>query len=110
MIVGVPREVKDNEYRVGLVPAGVKALTLAGHTILVETSAGEGSGISDNEFTVAGVRSWTLVKVWGAADMVVKVRDALPSHPSRRPEPVHLLHLARDRTPKSAARSRSYRH
>src|SRR5205085_1040811 len=50
MIVGLPKEVKDNEYRVGLVPAGVKGLKDAGHQVLVQQGAGEGSGILDEEF------------------------------------------------------------
>ena len=54
MIVGLPREVKDNEYRVGLVPAGVKALTNAGHKVIVQAAAGEGSGITDEEYIAAG--------------------------------------------------------
>jgi len=49
MIVGVPKEMKDNEARVGVTPAGVKALTEAGHTVLVETMAGEQSGFPDSE-------------------------------------------------------------
>ena len=54
MIIGVPKEVKDNEFRVGLVPAGVKALTDAGHTVYVQVHAGAGSGISDSEYAEAG--------------------------------------------------------
>ena len=55
MIVGIPREIKDNEYRVGMVPAGVKALTDEGHTVFIEEGAGEGSGIANDEYTQAGV-------------------------------------------------------
>ena len=47
MIIGLPKEIKDNEYRVGLTPAGVRALTDAAHTVIVEQSAGEGSGFDD---------------------------------------------------------------
>ncbi|HEU4388515.1 MAG TPA: alanine dehydrogenase, partial [Blastocatellia bacterium] len=54
MIVGLPKEVKDNEYRVGLVPAGVKTLTDAGHAVVIESGAGEGSGITDHEYERAG--------------------------------------------------------
>jgi len=54
MIVGLPKEVKDNESRVGMVPAGVKALTNAGHTVLVQASAGEGSGVTNEEYVNAG--------------------------------------------------------
>ena len=78
MIVGLPKEVKDNEYRVGLVPAGVKALTSSGHNVLVETRAGDGSGITDEEYVSAGgqiVDSAT--EVWSRADMIVKVKEPI---------------------------------
>jgi alanine dehydrogenase len=76
MIVGLPKEVKDNEYRVGLVPAGVKALTGFGHTVLVETTAGEGSGIFDDEYLTAGANiAGTADEVWAQSDMVVKVKE-----------------------------------
>jgi alanine dehydrogenase len=54
VIVGLPKEIKDNEYRVGLTPAGVRALTDAGHTVNVEKSAGDGSGFEDNLYERAG--------------------------------------------------------
>ena len=56
MIVGLPREIKDNENRVGMVPAGVKALTAAGHTVYVENDAGVGSGIPDEQYVAAGAK------------------------------------------------------
>ena len=56
MIVGVPKEVKDHEARVALVPSGVVALREAGHEVLVEAGAGEGSSISDQEYLAAGAR------------------------------------------------------
>lgn len=80
MIVGLPKEVKDNEYRVGLVPAGVKELTAARHRVLVETCAGEGSGITDEEYIFAGGHVvGTADEVWSSADMVVKVKEPVPS-------------------------------
>jgi alanine dehydrogenase len=80
MIVGVPKEVKDNEYRVGLVPAGVKALTIAGHRVLVQTEAGEGSGITDGEYRAAGGEILdTAEEVWSRADMIIKVKEPVPS-------------------------------
>ncbi len=98
MIVGLPKEVKDNEYRVGLVPAGVKALTDAGHTVLVETAAGEGSGISNDEYTTAGGQIvGTADEVWSSADMVVKVKEPIPLEYPRLREGLILftyLHLA----------------
>jgi alanine dehydrogenase len=79
MIIGLPREIKDNEYRVGLVPAGVRALKQAGHTTIIETGAGEGSGIFDREYAAAG---GTIVQsaseVWSGTEMVVKVKEPLP--------------------------------
>jgi alanine dehydrogenase len=80
MIVGLPKEVKDNEYRVGLVPAGVKALTMAGHEVLVQKSAGEGSGITDGEYVAAGARIVdSAEEAWSRADMVVKVKEPIAS-------------------------------
>jgi len=78
MIVGLPKEVKDNEYRVGLIPAGVKALTSGGHKVLVQTKAGEGSGITDQEFVTAGAEIVdTADEVWSRAEMVVKVKEPI---------------------------------
>ncbi|HMG32584.1 MAG TPA: alanine dehydrogenase [Blastocatellia bacterium] len=78
MNVGLPKEVKDNEFRVGLVPAGVKALTTAGHKVLVEQKAGEGSGTTDDEFIEAGAEIVkTADEVWSRANMVVKVKEPI---------------------------------
>ena len=80
MIVGLPKEVKDNEYRVGIVPAGVKALTIAGHTVLVQKSAGEGSGITNEEYVAAGGEIVdTAEEVWARAEMIVKVKEPIAS-------------------------------
>ncbi len=79
MIVGVPREIKDNENRIAIVPAGVDALRSDGHVVLVEQGAGVGSGITDDELAKAGaeiVRSHS--DVWGRADMIMKVKEPLP--------------------------------
>ena len=59
MIVGVPKEIKDNEARVGLTPAGAEALVAAGHTVLVEQSAGEASGFPDADYAAAGATPGT---------------------------------------------------
>ena len=79
MIVGVPSEVKDNEFRVAITPAGVRELTGHGHTVLIEAGAGLGSSITDEEFTATGA---TIVgeakEVWGTADMVLKVKEPIP--------------------------------
>jgi alanine dehydrogenase len=76
MLIGVPKEVKDNEYRVGLVPAGVHALAAAGHTVLVQAAAGEGSGIPDEDYVQArGTLCPTGDEVWAKAEMIVKVKE-----------------------------------
>ncbi|MCE9670355.1 alanine dehydrogenase [Myxococcus stipitatus] len=78
MIVGVPKEIKTREYRVGMVPAGVRALTSAGHTVLVETNAGVGSGIPDSEYQRVGAQIIaTADEVWKRAEMVVKVKEPI---------------------------------
>jgi alanine dehydrogenase len=80
MIVGLPKEVKDNEYRVGLAPAGVKALTSAGHKVIIQKSAGEGSGIIDQEYVTAGGEIVdTAEEVWSRAEMIVKVKEPIAS-------------------------------
>src|SRR5271163_1679774 len=76
MIIGVPKEVKDHESRVGITPAGVKSLVDAGHTVLVETHAGELSAFTDDDYQSAGAEIvGSAHNVWGLADMVVKVKE-----------------------------------
>jgi len=76
MIIGVPTEVKDNEFRVGLVPAGVKALTELGHMVIVQEGAGEGSGISNEEYVQAGGRIvGNSEQVWSKGEMIIKVKE-----------------------------------
>ena len=78
MLIGVPKEVKDNEYRVGLVPAGVKALSDAGHTVFIQAGAGEGSGIPDDDYAQAGATLLpTSDEVWAKAEMIVKVKEPI---------------------------------
>src|SRR5947208_14810603 len=80
MIIGVPREIKDHETRVGLVPSGVTALREAGHEVLVETRAGEGSFLTDREYMQAGAHILdTAPAVWGQADLIVKVKEPQPA-------------------------------
>jgi alanine dehydrogenase len=78
MRIGVPKEIKTQEFRVGMTPAGVALLTQRGHTVLVETGAGLGSSLPDEAFVKAGA---TIVpsreEVWGQADMVVKVKEPI---------------------------------
>ena len=76
MIVGLPKEIKDNENRVALTPAGVRALAAAGHEVVVETHAGTGSGISDEEYAFAGAKMLgTADEVFARAEMIVKVKE-----------------------------------
>lgn len=78
MIIGVPKEIKDHETRVGLVPSGVQALVEHGHQVLIERGAGAGSSISDEEYRAAGARLVSAAEAWGA-DLVVKVKEPQPS-------------------------------
>jgi len=76
MIIGVPKEIKDHEYRVGVVPAGAHDLVAAGHEVLVQQGAGLGSGISDEEFIEAGARIVPAAEdVYQQAEMIVKVKE-----------------------------------
>ena len=101
MIVGLPKEIKDNEYRVGLTPAGVRALTDAGHQVIVEKSAGEGSGFDDALYERAGARLINSADdVWAEAEMIVKVKEPIdPEYPRMREGQLLFtyLHLAPDK-------------
>lgn len=98
MLIGLPREIKDNESRVGLTPAGVKTLHDVGHEVLVEKSAGEGSGISDDEYVGAnGKIVDSADEVWERAHMIVKVKEPVGPEYKRMREGQLLftyLHLA----------------
>ncbi len=77
MIIGVPKEIKTREYRVGMTPAGVRSLVARGHKVLVEKSAGEGAGIKDKDYVDSGATIVnTAADAWGA-EMVVKVKEPL---------------------------------
>ncbi|HUT21363.1 MAG TPA: alanine dehydrogenase [Anaerolineae bacterium] len=78
MIVGIPREIKDSEYRVSMTPGGVHQLTEAGHEVWVETNAGEGSSFSDEQYAGAGARIVPTAAAW-SAELVVKVKEPQPS-------------------------------
>lgn len=79
MIVGIPTEIKSQENRVGMVPGGVKQLTTAGHEVLVQAGAGQGSGVPDEAYARMGARLVTdPAEAWGA-DLVVKVKEPIPS-------------------------------
>ena len=76
MIIGVPKEVKDHETRVALVPSGVTALCEAGHEVLIQSGAGEGSAITDREYMqVGGAIVAKADEVWRKADLIVKVKE-----------------------------------
>lgn len=78
MIVGVPKEVKTHEYRVGLVPSSVKELTSRGHKVFIQTSAGNGAGFTDQEYVEVGAKILpTAEDVWAKAEMIVKVKEPL---------------------------------
>ena len=98
MKIGLPKEIKDNEYRVGLTPAGVNALVNAGHEVFVQKSAGEGSGFSDDQYVKAGGKLLdTADEVWQTGDMIVKVNEPIaPEYPRMRENQLLFtyLHLA----------------
>jgi alanine dehydrogenase len=78
MKIGVPKEIKTNENRVALVPAGAEALAAAGHSVLVEKGAGEGSGFADEVYVAAGARiAPDAAAVWKDADMIMKVKEPI---------------------------------
>ena len=101
MRIGVPREIKVHEYRVGLVPAGVRELTMAGHEVVVESAAGAGIGVDDAHYEACGAKVvGTAAQVFASSDMIVKVKEPQPvEYAMLRPGQVLFtyLHLAADR-------------
>jgi len=101
MVIGVPKEIKTQEYRVALTPAGVDALVLAGHRVLIEAGAGEGSGFLNSDYQAAGAEVMASAEeVWKKADMVVKVKEPLSQeYQFFRPGLIlfTFLHLAADK-------------
>jgi alanine dehydrogenase len=78
MRIGVPKEIKTNENRIALVPAGAEALVSAGHTVSIETGAGEGSGFEDSDYTSVGAQiAPDAAAVWSGADMIMKVKEPI---------------------------------
>jgi alanine dehydrogenase len=97
MNVGVAREIKQDEYRVALTPAGALELTRRGHTVLVEEGAGLGSAFADSSYTAVGARIGSIDDVWGESELVLKVKEPLPEEYGRLREGQILftyLHLA----------------
>lgn len=101
VLVGVPREIKDKEFRVGVIPATVQELVLRGHTVLVETCAGLGAGLSDEAYAAAGAKIVEAAdEVFERAELIVKVKEPLAAE-RRKLRPGQILftylHLAADR-------------
>jgi alanine dehydrogenase len=98
MIIGVPKEIKNNEYRVAITPSGVREFVKNGHNVVIETNAGAGSAISDADYQKVGAQILpTAEEVWAKADLVLKVKEPIAAEYSRmRPGQVFFtyLHLA----------------
>ncbi|MHB8708919.1 MAG: alanine dehydrogenase [Desulfuromonadales bacterium] len=109
MIVGVPREIKVQEHRVGMTPAGVRTLVEDGHRVLVQSGAGQGSGLSDAQYLQAGATMVdTPADIYATAELVVKVKEPLPpEYPLLRPKQLLFtyLHLAPERILTEALRA-----
>jgi alanine dehydrogenase len=101
MLVGIPAELKNNEYRVAITPSGVHELVQHGHDVIVERDAGVGSSIGDDEFSAAGARIVDSAdEVWGSAELVLKVKEPIAEefHRMRRGQVLFTyLHLAASR-------------
>ena len=100
MIVGVPKEIKSDEYRVAMLPVGAEELSVAGHTVLIEAGAGQGSGIADAQYQAAGARIVSdVAQIWTEAELVIKVKEPQPSEwPMLKPAQVLFtyFHFAAD--------------
>ena len=97
MNVGVAKEIKQDEYRVALTPAGALELTRHGHNVVVEQGAGEGSAFPDAAYTAVGARIGSVEEVWGDSELVLKVKEPIPEEFGRLREGQVLftyLHLA----------------
>jgi alanine dehydrogenase len=97
--IGVAKEIKTDEYRVALTPAGARELVLKGHDVLVETTAGDGSSFPDSEYERAGAQIVSVDDVWGQAEMLLKVKEPIAPEYHRLREGLVLftyLHIAAD--------------
>ncbi|OBI63674.1 alanine dehydrogenase [Mycolicibacterium fortuitum] len=98
MLVGIPTEIKNNEYRVAITPAGVAELTRRGHDVIIQAGAGDGSAITDNDFKAAGAEIVTTAdQVWAEAELLLKVKEPIAAEYSRMHKGQTLftyLHLA----------------
>lgn len=89
MIIGVPKEIKAQEYRVALVPGGVQRLVASGHQVLIETGAGEGSGVSDPAYVLAGALLGSADQVWERSELILKVKE---------PQAIEIPRIRKDQT------------
>ena len=99
MKIGVAREIKADEYRVALTPAGARELGQRGHDVMVETGAGEGSAFSEAAYQAAGARIGSVDEVWAEAELLLKVKEPIPSEYGRLRDGLVLftyLHIAAD--------------
>ena len=97
MKIGVAKEIKSDEYRVALTPAGARELVRRGHEVTIETGAGEGSSFPDAQFEANGARIASVEEVWAESELVLKVKEPLPAEFPRLRDGLTLftyLHLA----------------
>src|SRR4030095_16448445 len=100
MKIGVAKEIKSDEYRVALTPAGARELADAGHDVLVEQGAGEGSAFADEAYEAVGAQSVSRDDVWGDAELLLKVKEPIPPEYEMLHDGLVLftyLHLAADK-------------
>ena len=94
MLIGVPKEIKNHEYRVGLTPASVRELTAHGHQVLVQAGAGAAIGLTDEQYQAAGAQlAAAASEIFARADMIVKVKEPQPAECAMLrpgPDPLHL--------------------
>jgi alanine dehydrogenase len=113
MLIGVPKEIKDSEYRVGLVPSTVRELTRNGHHVIVERSAGLGAGIADGDYRAVGAEIVSDAdQVYGRGELIVKVKEPLAFErkklrPGKSSSPICIWPLTRNRPPTSWHRAPS---
>jgi alanine dehydrogenase len=95
MFIGVPKEIKADEYRVGLIPSTISELVAQGHDVVVETRAGQGAGIGDGEYTAAGARiAATADEIFKQSELIVKVKEPLASERMKAAARSDNLHLS----------------
>src|SRR5512136_2800215 len=100
MKIGVAKEIKTDEYRVALTPAGARELILHGHEVTLERGAGEGSSFADAAYEAVGARIASVDEVWGGSELVLKVKEPIAAEYPQLREGLVLftyLHLAADR-------------